>query len=175
MAGIGHRGLGDEDIASLAYTLQVGREAMESRLAVMARVDGGAGLEAEGDHLAGKSGIEELYRGEVRREKEALSVLAGEDIAPIVDGWVEKGRHGKLLELWVKGLSFDWQRLYGEAKPRRISLPTYPFAREAVLDRGNRQDNEEPRPERGGQQRRSAGDQGSMALTSLPTRTCSIA
>ena len=30
----------------------------------------------------------------------------------------------------MKGWSFDWQRLYGEAKPRRISLPTYPFARE---------------------------------------------
>ena len=30
----------------------------------------------------------------------------------------------------MKGLSFDWQRLYGEARPRRISLPTYPFARE---------------------------------------------
>ena len=47
-----------------------------------------------------------------------------------IEAWVAKGKHGKLLELWVKGLSFDWQRLYGEAKPRRISLPTYPFARE---------------------------------------------
>ncbi|MBB6249462.1 SDR family NAD(P)-dependent oxidoreductase, partial [Rhodanobacter sp. A1T4] len=31
---------------------------------------------------------------------------------------------------WVKGLAFDWQRLYGAHRPRRISLPTYPFARE---------------------------------------------
>jgi acyl transferase domain-containing protein len=30
----------------------------------------------------------------------------------------------------VKGLVFDWKRLYGERKPKRISLPTYPFARE---------------------------------------------
>ncbi|WP_158756200.1 SDR family NAD(P)-dependent oxidoreductase, partial [Dyella sp. S184] len=30
----------------------------------------------------------------------------------------------------VKGLAFDWQRMYGENRPRRISLPTYPFARE---------------------------------------------
>ena len=30
----------------------------------------------------------------------------------------------------MKGLSIDWRRLYGEAKPRRISLPTYPFAKE---------------------------------------------
>ncbi|MEJ2125065.1 MAG: hypothetical protein P8Y47_09735, partial [Alphaproteobacteria bacterium] len=36
----------------------------------------------------------------------------------------------KLAELWVKGLAFDWNRLYGERKPHRLSLPTYPFAQE---------------------------------------------
>ena len=41
-----------------------------------------------------------------------------------------KGKFGKLLDLWVKGLAFDWSRLYGEVRPRRLSLPTYPFARE---------------------------------------------
>ena len=51
-------------------------------------------------------------------------------MAQIIDAWVAKGKYGKLLELWVKGLAFDWRRLYGEARPRRISLPTYPFARE---------------------------------------------
>src|SRR5260370_23386428 len=43
---------------------------------------------------------------------------------------MEQGRLETLLELWVKGMQLDWERLYGEAKPRRISLPTYPFARE---------------------------------------------
>jgi acyl transferase domain-containing protein len=32
--------------------------------------------------------------------------------------------------LWVKGLAFDWRRLYAGAMPRRVSLPTYPFAQE---------------------------------------------
>ena len=36
----------------------------------------------------------------------------------------------KLLELWVKGLELDWSKLYGEVKPRRISLPAYPFAKD---------------------------------------------
>jgi len=35
-----------------------------------------------------------------------------------------------LLELWVQGVSVQWERLYGEDMPRRISLPTYPFAKE---------------------------------------------
>ncbi|RZK98581.1 MAG: hypothetical protein EOP36_21310, partial [Rubrivivax sp.] len=42
----------------------------------------------------------------------------------------QRGKLHKLLDLWVKGLSFNWEQLHGEAKPRRISLPTYPFARE---------------------------------------------
>ena len=42
-------------------------------------------------------------------------------MAQTIDAWVAKGKYGKLLELWVKGLSFDWRRLYGEARPRRIA------------------------------------------------------
>ena len=129
VAAIEQRLLGDTDLLDIAYTLQVGREAMESRLGLIAGSMPEL-LSKLRDHLAGKGGIEELYQGEVRRDKEALSVLAGEDMAPIMDNWIEKGRYGKLLELWVKGLPFDWQRLYGETKPRRISLPTYPFAKE---------------------------------------------
>ena len=44
--------------------------------------------------------------------------------------WLAKGKLSKLLELWVKGLAVDWKKLYGESKPRRVSLPTYPFAKE---------------------------------------------
>ncbi|WP_123057292.1 SDR family oxidoreductase, partial [Desulfocucumis palustris] len=47
-----------------------------------------------------------------------------------IDGWIIKGKYAKLLNLWVKGLIVDWNNLYGETKPRRISLPTYPFAGE---------------------------------------------
>src|ERR1041385_3727108 len=32
--------------------------------------------------------------------------------------------------MWVKGLEVKWSKLYGERKPQRMSLPTYPFARE---------------------------------------------
>ncbi|PIS99320.1 hypothetical protein TSA1_37435, partial [Bradyrhizobium nitroreducens] len=45
--------------------------------------------------------------------------------------WLAKGKHAKLADLWVKGLMFDWTRLYGAARPARLSLPTYPFAKES--------------------------------------------
>ncbi|WP_418133286.1 hypothetical protein [Variovorax sp. NFACC26] len=43
----------------------------------------------------------------------------------------------KLVELWVRGLAFDWTGLYGDVPPRRISLPTYPFAKERYWPMSN--------------------------------------
>jgi acyl transferase domain-containing protein len=34
------------------------------------------------------------------------------------------------VDLWVRGLDLDWSRFYDAAPPQRMSLPTYPFARE---------------------------------------------
>ncbi|MCP4157829.1 MAG: hypothetical protein GY757_59515, partial [bacterium] len=55
---------------------------------------------------------------------------ADEDLQGAIDAWIAKKKYSKLLGLWVKGLVFDWNKLYGETKPGRISLPTYPFAKE---------------------------------------------
>jgi hypothetical protein len=80
--------------------------------------------------LSGEEEIADLHHGEVKRERGTLSVFAAdEDLAAAIDAWVAKGKYAKLLELWVKGLSVDWKRLYGERRPRRVRLPTYPFAR----------------------------------------------
>ena len=130
LAAIESQGLGDSDLVDLAYTLQVGREAMEVRLALTAASL--AELEAKlQQYVAGAAHIEELYRGEVKRSKEVLSVFAAdEDMAKTLEAWAAKGKFGKLLDLWVKGLAFDWSCLYGETRPRRLSLPSYPFARE---------------------------------------------
>ena len=48
----------------------------------------------------------------------------------IVDKCLAGRKLGKLLGLWARGLEFDWNVLYGPARPRRMNLPTYPFARE---------------------------------------------
>src|SRR5262245_49391594 len=80
-------------------------------------------------YLAGDA-VESLYRGEVKRHKEALSAFAEEDLQPVIRSWLERGQYGKLLNLWVKGASLPWALLPGNAQRRRLSLPTYPFARE---------------------------------------------
>ena len=119
------------DLADLAYTLQVGREAMEERLGFLV-----GSLQELAEKLQrfieDQDSITELYRGQVKRNKEVLAVLAAdEDMVKTIDTWIRKGKYEKLLDLWVKGLIFDWNRLYEGAKPRRISLPPYPFARES--------------------------------------------
>ena len=125
-----NREFGTVNLHEVAYTLQIGREAMEERLAVIAGSVEEL-LEKLKGFLEGQGGIEDLYRGQVKRNKDTLAVfLADEDMAKTIDAWVSKGKYAKLLDLWVKGLTFDWNKLYGDTKPRRISLPTYPFARE---------------------------------------------
>ncbi|EGD45644.1 6-deoxyerythronolide-B synthase, partial [Ruminiclostridium papyrosolvens DSM 2782] len=124
------QGFSDNDLADIAYTLQVGREGMEERLAVIA----GSIKELEEklkSFLEGQDDIPDLYRGQVKHNKDTLAVFtADEDMQKAIEAWVVKGKHAKLVNLWVKGLIFDWNKLYGDTKPCRISLPTYPFARE---------------------------------------------
>jgi acyl transferase domain-containing protein/ubiquinone/menaquinone biosynthesis C-methylase UbiE len=133
LASIREQQYPDASLADIAYTLQVGREAMEERLAVIVRSIKELEEKLKG-FLEAQEGVEDLYRGQVKRNKETLAVFAAdEDLQKAIDAWITKGKYAKLLDLWVKGLIFDWDKLYGDSKPhkpRRISLPTYPFARE---------------------------------------------
>lgn len=120
----------DSELADVAFTLQVGREAMGERLAVI--VESVKELEDKlKGFIEGREGIDELYRGQVKQNKDTLAIFAAdEDMAITIEAWITKRKYSKLLDLWVKGLVFDWNKLYTDFKPRRISLPTYPFSRE---------------------------------------------
>lgn len=131
VAHIRGRALTDRDLPSLAYTLQTGREAMDERLGLSVRSIGELcrRLEAWADGT-GADGDQPVHRGDAKDRKQALSSFnADEDGRALLATWFEKGKHGQILDLWVRGLAVDWSRLYGPVPPR-ISLPTYPFARE---------------------------------------------
>lgn len=130
LAAVQNQQFSDADLADIAYTLQVGREAMEERLAITA-----VSLQELEEKLQGyldnQDHKDDFYRGQVKRNKESLAIFrADEDLQKAIEAWITKGKYVQLLDLWVKGLSFDWSKLYGNVKPRRISLPTYPFAKE---------------------------------------------
>ncbi|NGO11412.1 SDR family NAD(P)-dependent oxidoreductase [Streptomyces sp. HC44] len=120
--------LEDADVPAVAATLQVAREHMVERLAFLA--GSAAELTARlGDYVECKDNAE-LYRGRGRRSKDVVSVLVeDEDMERTIAAWVDKGKFAKLLELWTSGLDLPWRSYYPDSLPRRISLPTYPFAR----------------------------------------------
>ncbi|WP_219817142.1 SDR family NAD(P)-dependent oxidoreductase [Brevibacillus laterosporus] len=130
LAEIGTHSLHDKGLSDIAYTLQVGRESMEERLAVIVSTIQELEVKLTA-FLRGQENIEDLYRGQVKRNKDALAIFAADDdLHQAINAWIDKRKYDKLLDLWVKGLVVDWDKLYIGARPRRISLPTYPFERE---------------------------------------------
>ncbi|MCP3923115.1 MAG: SDR family NAD(P)-dependent oxidoreductase [Desulfobacterales bacterium] len=119
----------NQSISEIAYTSQVCREPMEERFAVI--VETIRELQKKLRDFLDEKDVDDLFRGQVKRNKETFAVFdADEDMMKTIDAWFAKGKYRKLLHLWVKGLNFDWNKLYGETKPRKISIPTYPFAKE---------------------------------------------
>ncbi|MCZ8519621.1 SDR family NAD(P)-dependent oxidoreductase [Paenibacillus caseinilyticus] len=119
----------DSSLADVAYTLQVGREAMEARVAVLA----GSFEELReklGQYLNGQEKISGVYRGGRKSSREA-SVSAEQEPhgMSMMPSSIERDPDA-IAEGWARGGDWDWDLLYGEAKPRRIRLPVYPFARE---------------------------------------------
>ncbi|WP_155985327.1 ketoacyl-synthetase C-terminal extension domain-containing protein, partial [Paenibacillus maysiensis] len=120
----------DEDLADMAYTLQVGREAMEERLAVVAGSVQQLVRKLEA-FISGQEEISKLFRGQVKGNRDTFSLFAAdEELQEAIEKWIQRRKLSKLADLWVKGLALDWSKLWGEELPRRISLPTYPFAKQ---------------------------------------------
>jgi len=117
----------EKELVDIAYTLQVGREAMDERLGLMAHSAAELTQKLRA-FLANETVIEGLYHNQVKANREALSTFTSDsDTAILIGAWFEKGKYNKLLESWSKGLSIDWNYLYSDSKPKRLSLPTYPF------------------------------------------------
>ncbi len=123
-------------LKEMAYTLQVGRMPLEERLGLLASSRGELAEKLQ-DFLCEKQGSAGLYRGQVKRKKGALAVLAAdEEMQETLNKWLQRKKYGRILEMWVQGLDFDWNQLYQGEKPRRMSLPTYPFAKESYWLKG---------------------------------------
>jgi polyketide synthase PksN len=117
------------NLIDLAYTLQVGREPMEERLAVMA-----TSLKEVKDKLAqycmGEKDIEGFFQGcPAENRSMAKFLLEGNEGSLYMNAIIKEKNLEKLAKLWVSGIDPDWKQLYTGQSPRRLSLPTYPFAR----------------------------------------------
>jgi acyl transferase domain-containing protein/acyl carrier protein len=119
------------NLLELAYTLQVGRQPMEERAAFLADSVEQLGTKLQA-YVDAKRDAEGTYQGQVSANQEPMSFIAQDaDVREtLIETWRARKELSRLAQLWVKGLDLDWQRLYGDTKPRRIALPTYPFDKE---------------------------------------------
>ncbi|MCG1043598.1 polyketide synthase dehydratase domain-containing protein [Mycetohabitans sp. B8] len=134
LAMIERRQLKDDALPSLAYTLQIGREAMEHRVATVVRsmqelCDRLRSLPA--DAQTGKG----WYCGVASANRDAVRLYGDADAQALLHAWLDKANLHALAQVWIIGVTLDWRRLYrpaaGFAKPpRRMSLPSYPFKTE---------------------------------------------
>lgn len=120
-------------LVDIAYTLQIGREPMTERLGfVAASIDE---LKNTLRKLLDGQDVTGVVRGRVKRGgkgggKGASALHLDEDMAPTIQSWIQKRKLPQLLNLWIQGAELDWPALYTARAPRRIGLPSYPFAKE---------------------------------------------
>lgn len=107
-----------QNISELAYTLQIGRESMDERLAVL------AGTVPELINI-----LEDYLKGNTSRVLTGHVVQAGLRNNEEVDLAIREQNLRALGKLWVSGQNINWSLLYQTQRPAKISLPTYPFAR----------------------------------------------
>jgi acyl transferase domain-containing protein len=101
---------------------------MEERLGFV--VTSTEDLEAKlGAFASGAQDIEGSYRGRIEPGAEAAATT----------GWDSTT---ELMRKWATGFNPDWNKLYSGRTPQRISLPTYPFARERYWIDGAARDEE---------------------------------
>ncbi|MES2739633.1 MAG: SDR family NAD(P)-dependent oxidoreductase [Pseudomonadota bacterium] len=132
-------------LADLAYTLQVGREAMAERAAFV--FDTLPMLLAQlAAYADGRRDMALAYFGRQRRGATSRQAAGAEGGAQSPgEGWGAE-RLGEIAAAWVGGTAFDWAMLYGEQRPRRMSLPSYPFAQESYWMRQSGAAQGEARP-----------------------------
>ena len=114
----------------LAYTLQIGREPMEERLAlVVSNIE--ELVSKLKDFCQGKNVKDNLYRGSVKPGKTRLGlIIEGEEGKEFITNLIMNKKFSKLAQLWTEGMEINWKELYMENPVRRIPLPTYPFEKE---------------------------------------------
>lgn len=120
----------DDNMTDLAFTLQVGRDEMAERLSLV--VNSRDELKEKLTGYLDEESIEGVYFGRVTQKTstEFVEGTSHDSAEAFVSQCFTDKDYAKLAQAWVKGIEVDWYQLYKSGKPRRISLPTYPFARE---------------------------------------------
>jgi acyl transferase domain-containing protein/SAM-dependent methyltransferase len=117
-------------LSDVAFTLQLGREEMEERLAFVA-----SDLDDAARKLRAFAAGEKDWGGFAARVPSGSDPsiplpFAGKAGEVYLQSLIVEKDFPRITQLWVQGAHFDWQLLHSGGDARRISLPGYRFARE---------------------------------------------
>jgi acyl transferase domain-containing protein/acyl carrier protein/SAM-dependent methyltransferase len=117
-------------VEDLTFTLQVGREPMEERLALVAdSLDDALQLLKRFASGLESREIPGMFAGNVRDGKPVAQLMsAGNDVDEFIRLNIQQRSLEKIARLWMSGVEIPWRELYTRRLPRRMSLPGYPFA-----------------------------------------------
>lgn len=111
----------------IAYTLQTGREYFNERLAIVATSI--EHLQQSLEVFLSAVPADNIITGSFNKyQKTTDQQTSTTDLSSLIANkdYVALATH------WVQGAQPDWSALYPVAPPQRISLPTYPFAKERI-------------------------------------------
>ncbi|HZZ67813.1 MAG TPA: beta-ketoacyl synthase N-terminal-like domain-containing protein [Phenylobacterium sp.] len=117
-------------LRDLVFTLQVGRDPLAERLAMVV----GSLDDLEGKltaYLSGQplpAGLHRANAVEARRTA-GLAQLSREERAGRMAAALAAGNQPALIAAWLAGEAVDWKRLHAGCDVRRVAAPTYPFER----------------------------------------------
>lgn len=115
-------------LKDIAYTLQVGREVMNQRIACVVN-NRNELIEKLSSYINGETDIKGFYINKVKikhsedMEENKESELKFVELVKSMD-------LDAIARMWINGEYVNWEILYVNSKPNRVSLPTYPFAKE---------------------------------------------
>lgn len=115
----------DLDMASVAYTLQTGREEMNIRVIFVVSSINELCEKLE-KFIKSEENINNCFEGDAKSG--LTKFFEDTNSRELINNWLLTGDFLRIAELWAKGINIDWNLIYADTKPYRISLPTYPFS-----------------------------------------------
>ncbi len=110
-------------LKDIAYTLMCGRETLEYRLAMV--VQNKKELKAKLKAFIVGKDLDSVYSGEVDEDAEGLDVMTSDTLTSLI----VSNSYDEIAKSWIRGTSFDYHLLDQNKGGRKLSLPTYPFAK----------------------------------------------
>ena len=124
------------ELQAISHTLLVGRQHFTHRCAIV--VEDTRDAIDLWQQASGTQNLPNLFRSQVPRGFTPRRALLGyaQQLLERTSGLIDDSEHCRenlqaLGELYCQGYELRWSPLFGRTAPRRISLPTYPFAKES--------------------------------------------